>query len=69
MEGTSLLPVRPFRRRPAQTYARLAARNSSKLSFEGTSKDNFLAVDLDVTSKDSINKAFEAALKQFGQIE
>jgi NADP-dependent 3-hydroxy acid dehydrogenase YdfG len=27
------------------------ARNSSKLKFDGTTKDNFLAVDLDVTDE------------------
>jgi len=27
------------------------ARNSSKLQFDGTSKDNFLAVDCDVTDQ------------------
>ncbi|KAI5357760.1 putative short-chain dehydrogenase/reductase SDR, NAD(P)-binding domain superfamily [Septoria linicola] len=45
------------------------ARNSSKLKFDGTTKDNFLAVDLDVTDTDSVDKAFDAALKQFGRID
>lgn len=45
------------------------ARNSSKLSFDGTNKDNYLAVDLDVTDKSSVDKAFDAALKQFGRID
>lgn len=45
------------------------ARNSSKLSFDNTTKDNYLAVDLDVTSKDSISKAFAAATKQFGRLD
>jgi len=33
------------------------ARNSSKLSFKGTTDDNYLAVDLDVTSEKSIDNA------------
>lgn len=45
------------------------ARNSSKLSFEGTNDKNFLAVDLDVTDHDSIEKAFAEALKKFGRID
>ncbi|SMQ47989.1 unnamed protein product [Zymoseptoria tritici ST99CH_3D7] len=45
------------------------ARNSSKLKFDGTNKDNFLAVDLDVTDESSVHKAFDAALKQFGRID
>ncbi|PPJ58884.1 hypothetical protein CBER1_04469 [Cercospora berteroae] len=45
------------------------ARNSSKLSFDGTTKDHYLAVDLDVTDKSSVDKAFDAALKQFGRID
>ncbi|KAK5121683.1 hypothetical protein LTR85_004855 [Meristemomyces frigidus] len=45
------------------------ARNSSKLKFDGTSKDNFLAVDCDVTDQSSIDKAFEKAMSQFGRID
>lgn len=45
------------------------ARNSSKLSFSGTSKDNFLAVDLDVTDSKSVDKAFDSAIKQFGRVD
>lgn len=45
------------------------ARNSSKLQFDGTSKDNYVAVDLDVTDKSSIDQAFSAALKQFGRVD
>lgn len=45
------------------------ARNSSKLSFGNTSKDNYLALDCDVTKQESINEAFEAALKHFGRID
>lgn len=45
------------------------ARNSSKLKFPNTSKDNFLAVDCDVTNEKSIDAAFDAALKQFGRID
>ncbi|KAF2233646.1 NAD(P)-binding protein [Viridothelium virens] len=45
------------------------ARTSSKLSFPGTTSSNYLSVDLDVTSKDSINAAFDAALQKFGRID
>lgn len=45
------------------------ARDSSKLKFDGTSDSNYLAVDLDVTSPESIEKAFETALKKFGRID
>ncbi|KAF2161138.1 hypothetical protein M409DRAFT_28468 [Zasmidium cellare ATCC 36951] len=45
------------------------ARKSSKLKFDGTTKDNYLAVDLDVTSDDSVHAAFDAALHQFGRID
>lgn len=45
------------------------ARNSSKLKFDGTSKDNFLAVDCDVTDQESIDKAFEKAMSHFGRID
>ncbi|EME47317.1 hypothetical protein DOTSEDRAFT_69297 [Dothistroma septosporum NZE10] len=45
------------------------ARNSSKLKFDGTTKDNYLAVDLDVTDQSSVDKAFDAAVKQFGRID
>ncbi|KAF2157758.1 NAD(P)-binding protein [Myriangium duriaei CBS 260.36] len=45
------------------------ARDSSKLSFENTSSKNFLAVDLDVTKQDSIDKAFSKALDHFKRID
>jgi len=45
------------------------ARKSSGLKFDGTDDKNFLAQDLDVTSKDSIDKAFAAAIKKFGRID
>lgn len=45
------------------------ARDSSKLSFDKATEENYLAVDLDVTSKDSISKAFAAATKQFDRID
>ncbi|KAJ8609747.1 hypothetical protein MRB53_038984 [Persea americana] len=45
------------------------ARNSSKLSFEGTNEDNFLALDLDVTDEKSIATAFEKALGKFGRVD
>jgi NAD(P)-dependent dehydrogenase (short-subunit alcohol dehydrogenase family) len=45
------------------------ARNSSKLSFQGANDSNSLLVDLDVTKRESIDKAFEAALKKFNRID
>lgn len=45
------------------------ARKSNGLSFEGANDENLLKVDLDVTSKDSIDKAFDAALKKFGRVD
>jgi NAD(P)-dependent dehydrogenase (short-subunit alcohol dehydrogenase family) len=45
------------------------ARNSSKLKFDGANDNNSLFVDLDVTSKPSIEKAFDAALKKFGRVD
>lgn len=45
------------------------ARDSSKLSFDSTSPENFLAVDLDVTKKASIEDAFEKALSQFKRVD
>jgi len=45
------------------------ARNSSKLSFPDTTKDNLLTVDLDVTKEDSIHKAFDTAIKHFGRLD
>ena len=50
-------------------YAAATARNSSKLSFKGGNDKNLFLVDLDVTSKESIEKAFEATLKKFGRID
>ncbi|PNS15618.1 NADP-dependent 3-hydroxy acid dehydrogenase [Sphaceloma murrayae] len=50
-------------------FAVATARKSSKLSFPKASKENFLAVDLDVTSKDSIGAAFDKALAQFKRID
>ncbi|KAK4987032.1 hypothetical protein LTR50_004897 [Elasticomyces elasticus] len=46
-----------------------ASRNSSKLSFPGTTADNYLAVDLDVTDKSSIDAAFEKSLAKFGRVD
>ena len=45
------------------------ARNSSKLSFDGTSPKNYLAVDLDVTDDASIHAAFEKTISTFGRID
>lgn len=45
------------------------ARDSSKLSFENTSSKNYLAVDLDVTKKDSIHAAIEKTLEHFKRID
>lgn len=45
------------------------ARNSSKLSFPDASDSNSLMVDLDVTKKESIDKAFDAAIKKFKRID
>jgi NAD(P)-dependent dehydrogenase (short-subunit alcohol dehydrogenase family) len=50
-------------------YVAATARKSSLLSFEGSNDKNTLLVDLDVTSKDSIEKAFEATLKKFGRLD
>ena len=45
------------------------ARNPSKLSFEGTTSDNFIATALDVTDKSSIDKAFKVAIDKFGRVD
>lgn len=45
------------------------ARNSSKLKFDGANDSNSLLVDLDVTDKSSIDKAFEAAVKKFKRVD
>jgi NAD(P)-dependent dehydrogenase (short-subunit alcohol dehydrogenase family) len=45
------------------------ARDPSRLQFRGTSPDNFLALRLDVTDKESIKSAFAETLKQFGRID
>ncbi|KAF2127756.1 NAD(P)-binding protein [Dothidotthia symphoricarpi CBS 119687] len=45
------------------------ARNSSKLSFADANDSNSLLVDLDVTDKGSIDKAFDAAIKKFNRID
>lgn len=38
------------------------SRNSSKLSFDGTNKDNFLAVDCDVTKQESVHSCDSLSL-------
>lgn len=50
-------------------YAVATARKSSSLKFEGATDKNCLLVDLDVTKKDSIDKAFAVALEKFGRID
>jgi len=50
-------------------YVVATARNSSKLSFPEADDSNSLLVDLDVTKKDSIDKAFEAAIKKFKRVD
>ncbi|KAF2818440.1 NAD(P)-binding protein [Ophiobolus disseminans] len=45
------------------------ARNSSKLSFPDANDSNSLFVDLDVTKKDSIDNAFDAAVKKFKRVD
>ena len=45
------------------------ARNPSKLSFEGTTSDNYLAAALDVTNKSSIEKAFKETIDKFGRVD
>lgn len=45
------------------------ARDSSKLKFDDISPQNFLAVDLDVTNKQSIDAAFDKALAQFKRVD
>lgn len=45
------------------------ARDTSKLEFSGTNEKNYLALQLDVTSKDSIKKCFSEAKSKFGRID
>lgn len=45
------------------------ARDASKLSIEGANEKNFLAVSLDVTKPDQIDRAFKEALNKFGRID
>ncbi|KAK6429325.1 hypothetical protein LTR95_014530 [Oleoguttula sp. CCFEE 5521] len=45
------------------------ARNSSKLSFPDATKDNYLAVDCDVTDSSSVTKAFEKGFAHFKRID
>lgn len=48
-------------------FVAATARKSSELKFEHSTEKNLLLVDLDVTSKESIDKAFAATLKKFGR--
>ncbi|CAG5153208.1 uncharacterized protein ALTATR162_LOCUS3079 [Alternaria atra] len=50
-------------------YVVATARNSSKISFDGANDSNSLLVDLDVTKRESIDKAFDAAIKKFGKVD
>ncbi|KAH7371134.1 hypothetical protein BKA66DRAFT_573088 [Pyrenochaeta sp. MPI-SDFR-AT-0127] len=50
-------------------YVVATARNSSKLSFDGANESNSLLTDLDVTKKDSIDQAFDAAIKKFKRVD
>jgi NAD(P)-dependent dehydrogenase (short-subunit alcohol dehydrogenase family) len=50
-------------------YVVATARNSSKLSFDGANDSNSLMMDLDVTKKESIDKAFDAAIKKFKRVD
>lgn len=45
------------------------ARDPSKLSFEGTNENNYLALQLDVTDKKSVKKAFADAKDKFGRLD
>ncbi|CAO2653573.1 Nn.00g029840.m01.CDS01 [Neocucurbitaria sp. VM-36] len=45
------------------------ARNSSKLSFDSANDSNSLLIDLDVTNKESIDKAFDAAIGKFKRVD
>jgi len=46
------------------------SRNADKLpDFEGANDSNLLKVSLDVTSEDSVEKAFKAALDKFGHVD
>ncbi|THV85928.1 NAD(P)-binding protein [Aureobasidium pullulans] len=51
-------------------HAIATARNSSKLEKpEGATDKNYLAVDLDVTKKDSIDAALKKAIEKFGRLD
>jgi NAD(P)-dependent dehydrogenase (short-subunit alcohol dehydrogenase family) len=50
-------------------YVVATARNSAKLSFPEANDSNSLFVDLDVTKRESIDKAFDAAIKKFKQVD
>lgn len=50
-------------------YVVATARDPSKLEFQGTTAENYLAVRLDVTDKKSIEDAFTAALAKFQRVD
>lgn len=45
------------------------ARKPESLSFEGGTSDNLLTCRLDVTDKESIEDAFEQAIRKFGRVD
>ncbi|KAL6251129.1 hypothetical protein RBB50_001337 [Rhinocladiella similis] len=45
------------------------ARKPDVLKFDKATKDNFLALQLDVTDKESIRDAFAASLERFGRVD
>ncbi|KAF1994304.1 NAD(P)-binding protein [Amniculicola lignicola CBS 123094] len=50
-------------------YVIATARNASKLSVEGANADNSLYVNLDITSQESVDKAFDKAINKFKRID
>lgn len=50
-------------------YAVATARKPETLKFTNTTAENYLSVKLDITSKESISKAFQVAMQKFGRID
>ena len=63
--------VRSIRRLKQGDIAIATARKPESLSFAdvGATKDNFLALALDVTEQSSIDAAFEKAVEVFGRVD